>query len=635
MKVIEGHINMRQEDNLVYLKNITSLKKQYPQFSGFDSDNIVKYKEKNESEIATGIENVAGRDILYVTMKDKLYQLDSLYDSSYMLDTWFSNLLKNKLRYHAKIFFFGMGNGMYIHKILKSTPEDVTIFVYEPSWKIFEMAMNHFELSEIINSPRMNLYVGDSSDMLMEEAINAFIQYEDLNGYRIAKYPNYTRIFPKLTKKFINAIQIAHNRCEAEHQLLEQHGVAYYQNTFHNLKYLYYSKSIEGLYRKIPKHIPAIIVSSGPSLDKNIEELKNAKGHSIIIAADSAVKALLRHDIIPDVFISVDGMKNSAHFQDTRIQNIPLVCNLESSEYMMKTHHGIKFYTKSLDFYIQEKLEELGIELPTLRTGGSVAHDCFDLVHILECNPIILVGQDLAYTENRTHSQDTVRGEWNINVNGLDTIMVEGMDGRPILSSYEFQLYIQWFEQQIQKFPELRVIDATEGGAMIHGTEILTLSAAIKRECQREYALTDIFQDLDNLMNAFQIQELQEFVKKIPDQLKYALQMSKQINRDYEKMLTLIYQDKYHNREFKNLYEKITERTSELENIGAMEYVQSHIQKTTNEVLEKVYDIQKDERSELITACNMGNEYIKTVIKGIETVLPDITQRVGLEKSSQ
>lgn len=47
-------------------------------------------------------------------------------------------------------------------------------------------------------------------------------------------------------------------------------------------------------------------------------------------------------------------------------------------------------------------------------------------------------------------------------------------------------LYRKWFESQIVRYPRLDVIDATEGGAKIEGSEIMTLKEAIERECKTD-----------------------------------------------------------------------------------------------------------------------------------------------------
>ena len=90
------------------------------------------------------------------------------------------------------------------------------------------------------------------------------------------------------------------------------------------------SKSIMDFNRLCPKDIPAFVVASGPSLNKNIEELKRAKGKSLIVAVDSAIPTLLRNDIVPDLFVTLDSKKDIRHTDDERSHTIPCFCELES-----------------------------------------------------------------------------------------------------------------------------------------------------------------------------------------------------------------------------------------------------------------------------------------------------------------
>ncbi|WP_373845633.1 6-hydroxymethylpterin diphosphokinase MptE-like protein, partial [Clostridium sp.] len=74
------------------------------------------------------------------------------------------------------------------------------------------------------------------------------------------------------------------------------------ENNFTNMKKLIESPSIECVKDKY-KDIPAIIVSAGPSLDKNISELKRAEGKALIIATDAVLTTLKNHGIVPDAVV--------------------------------------------------------------------------------------------------------------------------------------------------------------------------------------------------------------------------------------------------------------------------------------------------------------------------------------------
>ena len=77
--------------------------------------------------------------------------------------------------------------------------------------------------------------------------------------------------------------------------------------------------------------MPAIVVAAGPSLNKNIDELKRAKGKAFIIAVDTAIKPLLKKGIIPDMFAIVDGKKPIELVQNEEVKKIPLLTSISAS----------------------------------------------------------------------------------------------------------------------------------------------------------------------------------------------------------------------------------------------------------------------------------------------------------------
>lgn len=611
----------------IWEKNIEALQDRYSEIDELPEKCLLEVNNKNNTGIlAAAVEEIAGRKILYAVKENIQYQLDSLYNSNYMIDTWFAGL--QKLRFHSKVIMFGLGNGMYIEKLLKETDRDVVILIYEPSLTILCKAMEHFDLSGIIQNERIILYVKDCMPVTFGECLEEFIKYEDLSGLIQSKYLNYSELFIEESNYFDYEIKMESLYEGAAAELWEHHGKVYYSNTMSNIRHLYKSKNLADLWEKIPKDIPAVIVAAGPSLDNNIEVLKKAKGKCFLIAADSALKPLLKHDIIPDIFVSVDGGKMQAHFSDERVKKIPLLCNLQSQETLLQQHEAEEFFTRGVDVYVQKYMEEKGIVLPGLNTGGSVANDCFELARVLGLKTIVLVGQDLAYTDNKTHSADTVRGEWNTEVASLYTLTLEGVDGNPILSSYEFQIYLHWFEERIKKFPELKVIDATEGGAKIHGALMQTLEQAVDELCKEPVDMGQYIRETGTLMTEEEQIEFKQYMQQIPDEIQRSIYLMKQCIRDYDKILTLVYQDKYRTRETLNLFKKVNMATEQVEAIGAMEYVENHMQNEITKMLDQVYDTQKDEKKEMLEACNIGKQYLQKLLRTAEEVLPDIKQRI-------
>jgi len=588
---------------------------------------ILQNPKEEETVIAPGVAEVEERLVLYAIKNEKQYQLDSLYDSDYFVNTWYEGV--QNANYIKKYILFGFGNGMYVRKIAVSCGKNDQIIVYEPSLVIFRMALENFDCSELIRDKKVQIIVEEYGQEKFQAYLYKMIKQEDLDGLIFGDYMNYEALFPADRELFYHALQLVYNSILATQDVLERYGHSYYENILANLPAFIKSKSLEALYYKMPKDIPAIVVAAGPSLDKNIEKLKKAKGKCFMIAADSAVKALLAHNIVPDIYVTVDGQKNSAHFADERTRQIPVVCYLLSNRNAIAVNQSDKFFIGDDNPHLQNFMNQQKILLPKLSTGGSVANECFSLAQLMGLHTIILVGQDLAYTGDKTHSSATVRGAWNMNVDQMETtIEIEGIDGKPIKSSTEFQLYRSWFETKIKDYPELKVIDATEGGALIHGTIVETLQTAIEQECSKEVDMKKLLTETPLLMNEIQQKSFAAEMQSVPEKLKYLLSMAKKCIRDYNKMITLAKENKYASGEMMRLYKNTTKAAEEIEQEPAQYYVEQRMQAAVNEVLRDVYEIEQDEKTEIIASCEKGRKYLETFIKETELVIPDIQQKV-------
>jgi hypothetical protein len=128
-------------------------------------------------------------------------------------------------------------------------------------------------------------------------------------------------------------------------------------------------------------------------------------------------------------------------------------------------------------------------------SGGSVASTAFDLLVKMGCDPVILVGQDLAFTDKIPYTRgadflrldelnrfNTLEMMHRASIKERDTRIVEDINGGPIETSNLLYGYLKWFEERISSVPNL-IVDATEGGAKKKGTKILPLRDAIRKFC--------------------------------------------------------------------------------------------------------------------------------------------------------
>ena len=595
----------------LYDENLKALKEHFPELA----DHV---KDVHE-DIVVSSQTVADKEILLAQKDGKLFRLDSLYDMDPILDLWRSKM--PELKIYAKVLLFGFGNGSMVRKLLQSTDRTNQVIVYEPDFTVLSYVMQKWDLTDIIRDERFVLVVHSSLVEPISNRYSELLSYLDVGAFQYYAYPNYYYFFEPEYLEYMSGVEDACNSINSTQEVIGRFNEAYFQNTFSNLNSFLSGRSIEDLYAHLSEDVPAIIVASGPSLDKNVAQLADAKNRALIIAVDSSLRTVLKAGIIPDLCVSIDPKKLTKHFSDDRANDIPMVCHITSNHEVLKNHRAEKFFINDLNHHIQHFFSQKNMLFPVLASGGSVANDALSVARMLGLNRIIMIGQDLAYTDNKTHSAASVRGEWNMDVSTFtNNTYTEDIYGNPILSSGEFTLYRTWIEEQIARYPELEVIDATEGGALIHGSKIMTLKEAIEQYCTKSYDFSDIIHKTQRFMSEEVASDFLEYMSNIPNELKACRQKAEEGLRAYDQMLKMIYADKYHSGSFKKLFEKTGEISEFLDQAPVMEYVKNDMQKETNAFLKEVYDTKDNERAELIAACNMGRDYLEHMKKSIENV---------------
>ncbi len=623
-------------NNGIFKKNIESICEE----KIFLKEYLCQFQTKEEPEEKMdlneyGAEEIAGKVVLFAISNQKVFQLGSLYDDDCLAEIWFEQI--QEPCFNSKLLLFGLGNGMYIRKFLEKVPKTGGIIVYEPSKELFIHILKSIELTDLLSNPQIQIYVEGIEEVIAKDFLYRHISFSDIEGLIFHDYLNYKTLFPEQFVRFFHDCQMMINGVNATNVVWERFGEAYYQNTLRNLPYFLGSRSLVDLYERIPKDIPVILVASGPSLDRNIMQLHKAKGKVFLIAVDSSLKALLQHDIIPDLFVTVDGMKLNAHFTDPRVAMIPVVCNLSGIATVIENHRGVKFFVNDMNPHINHILNQRNKQIPIVMSGGSVANTAFSLVELLGFTRIIMVGQDLAYTDNKTHAAGTIRGAMNLDITQEECVEVEGYHGGMVRSSHEFLLYLDWFEKELELRPEITMINATEGGAKIRGAIQLSLQEAIEQECHQEIAIRQFIEQTGWFLN----EEEYELVKK---QLVESIVEMEQIQAYTEKairinyaMLNLVNTNKYSGREMEKLFQQSKELGEIIEKVPSMYYIECRIQNQINHLTKDIYTQVENEYEELKESVMKSLNYFQIIQKTMKGTRPDFEKRIlsGIEKADE
>jgi hypothetical protein len=250
--------------------------------------------------------------------------------------------------------------------------------------------------------------------------------------------------------------------------------------------------------REIYRGRPGIVVSAGPSLRKNIDQLGAARGKAVLIACDVVLKPLLERDIVPDFTTIVDFQGHTKKFFETLPENVDtrLLSVAAASHGTVDFYPGPKAFCGDplLDLFLEPVARPMG----GYQSGGHVGHFSFLVAGMLGLDPVAFVGQDLAFPHNITHVGGTpIHEEWQNERNRFYTLemretehlirrrdqlmTVEDQEGNQVFTERSFYHYLRDMELAIKDAAH-RTVDCTEGGARKEGAEIMRL-AEFLAEC--------------------------------------------------------------------------------------------------------------------------------------------------------
>jgi hypothetical protein len=398
----------------------------------------------------------------------------------------------------TSIIVCGLGLGYHVAALRRRHPHCVKM-VLEKDPEVVHLAMescpSNLEGAHVLVSPDDIPPVLESFEM---DAFRGKAVYFHRPSYLLGR-EFYDSMVADISRYFSSKLSDLLTRFEFEERWMA--------NIFSNLPRSLDAGRVADLFGRF-SGVPGIIVSAGPSLRKNASLLGRMKGRALIVSVDTALKVLLRHGVEPHIVMTIDAQKHSLkHFLGERPEGTVLLADLVSYPRIPDRYPGKTVFSTTAKFYsgpdgsvhreptpAMDWIERHIAPPGDIQSGGSVATSAFDLMLNLGCSPIVLVGQDLAYTGREIHSTGTHHnGEWLARTSrflNLDSInqrvirkrkikYVEAYGGKgTVISDYVFDLYRSWFEDSARKVI-VPVINASGGGARIAGTAERSLESLI------------------------------------------------------------------------------------------------------------------------------------------------------------
>jgi hypothetical protein len=408
----------------------------------------------------------------------------------------------------------GIGAGYIAEKLYGKLSENDQMLVIEPNQEIFSEVMKNQELNFISDEKKVILYRNanlDDLEILIGSKVSQFNK-----RVKVIVSPNFNNIYPLISKKILSLIKDNLMIEVVNRNTLEFFSVEWQENFIRNLFPAFSSIPFALLKGKL--NCPVVIASGGPSLTKQLPLIKEVRDKIFLISAGSTASTLLKNDIEPDAIVIIDGNPNNIkHFEELNIHHIPLFYSFIIQKEILRMHKGKQIifndYNKStLKKWSEEILET---DVGTVIGGPSVANYCLDIANQISNGPICLIGQDLAYTNNRSHS------DGNLNLNFIDEKKIEerkmftteGYFGDEVLTDYPFTAMKKAFEFYLSIQSEesrIKIFNCTEGGANIGGMNNISFSEFIQEYCKKDCENETNLQ-LDNFSSFCSVEKWQRF----------------------------------------------------------------------------------------------------------------------------
>ncbi|EFB5404862.1 motility associated factor glycosyltransferase family protein, partial [Campylobacter coli] len=318
----------------------------------------------------------------------------------------------------------------------------------------------------------------------------------------------------------------------------------------------------------------AIIVSTGPSLTKQLPLLKKYANTATIFCADSSYPILAKHGIKPDYVCMLERTEITSEFFNNDFgefdKDIVFICagvvHPKAIEYLKGGNRKYLIMPRYLYFPIYIKLNKY---FYFLYNTPSVAHMSYFLSVLLNHKNIILIGQDLAYAENGNSHPDDYQNSATYESQAYEHILTEAYGGKKEIKTHEFWIFFkQILEAMIIKY-HITTYNCTEGGARIEGTIEKPFLWACENLLDKD--LNKPFEKLEPLSLNKQNEFLLKAYYKVCKSIEHCRDFSKILSNDFEKIQS-VYLSLNEKEEYLNLaIEKIDEFKNKLEDIKQMQ----------------------------------------------------------------
>ena len=464
---------------------------------------------RTEPELATRIEQTAPTRLQWsesrsgplsaaIAHEGRQLALASRYDPAAEADRLNATIDHGK---NAGIVILGVALGYHVARIAETLDETRIMVVYEPDVALLRAVLERIDHTAWLGLHNIILADGQMDRAALTGRLEKFGGIVT-QGTILVTHPPSRQLHGQALTDFGQTVTEVMAYCRTTVATTLVNMARTVRNLALNLPYYAAGADTNDLYRAA-QGFPAVCVGAGPSLARNVHLLADpaVRANVVLISAQTTLKPLLDRGIRPDFVTALDYHEISTRFYEQLppLPDVTLVAEAKAHPTVLDSFPGPVRVTHSK--FLDKLLAAATRPIVPIPAGATVAHLSFYLAQHLGCDPVILIGQDLGFSDGLYYCPGTaIHDVWAPELGQFNTVEMmewqrivrhrgaleraEDIHGRGIFTDEQMVTYLKQFERDFMRAPQ-KIIDATEGGVAKEYTRRMPLAQALAEHATR------------------------------------------------------------------------------------------------------------------------------------------------------
>lgn len=460
----------------------------------------IKYLKLKNPELANELNNYEYKNIeAYQTPSGEIniaYKSFSLHsDNGPMAEA--EVLFKPKSENDSKNSFYivyGLGLGYLLKRSYISSTGKIILF--EPFIDILKFSFQFVDFSDLLSDNRV--YICTSIKEILSILDKKYLVGDPID---VVFLPSYLKLSAEklddLSKEILSFVQSK----KGDQNTVLQKAINWGTNSLLNFHEIKKSLPVD-IFRDLFKNTPVVIASAGPSLEENLNLLKKYRDKYVLITVNSALRALVNNEIIPDFCVICEDNYIEPQFEGLQnLDKITYILHPRAQAFTWKLSSNINLlYLSKTDGFSLWFNKILNNKYTLWPSGGTVSIIALYIATLVfNSKKVIMVGQDLSFVNNQVYTPSTLQKDEKFLINE-DSITLDSYDedriklfntikvvktknylGEDILTRDDYFRYITQYEDIIQnELPsEINIVNTSLKGAYVKGMTYMPFEKAI------------------------------------------------------------------------------------------------------------------------------------------------------------